>query len=106
MRFIALLAFILLLGGCSAIPGMTQLQGIAVIGTDKSIEDHILSYSSGKNCSVVRKEKGLTYCEEDEPKINQNIFCYKTLGSVTCYDRPDSNLSRKRVDRNEHNLAK
>ena len=106
MRFIAFLFFILIFGGCGAFPGITQIQGVSVIGTDKTIEDHILSFTSGKNCSVVRKEKGLTYCEEDEPKINQNIFCYKTLGSVTCYDRPDSNLSRKRVDRNEHNLAK
>ena len=106
MRFVHLLAIGLLLSGCGAFPGMTQLQGAVIIGTDKTIEDHIVSFTSGKNCSVVRKEKDLTYCEEDEPKINQNMFCYKTLGSVTCYDRPDSNLSRKQVDRNNHNVAK
>jgi len=106
MRFIALLAFTLLIGGCGGIPGISQLQGVVVVGTDKTIEDHILSMTSGKNCSVVRKEKDLYYCEEDEPKINQNLFCYKTLGSVTCYDRPDSNQSRKQVDRNDHNLKK
>ncbi|MEE2698357.1 MAG: hypothetical protein VX923_01515 [Pseudomonadota bacterium] len=103
MRFIFLLAFVFLLKGCTAFPGMTQLQGAVVIGTDKTIEDHVMSFTSGKNCSLIRKEKGLTYCEEDEPKIMQNIFCYKTLGSVTCYDRPDSNVSRNRIDRNDHN---
>lgn len=106
MRFIALLTFIFILGGCGAFPGVSQVQGAIVIGTDKTIEDHIMSLTSGKDCSIIRKEKDLTYCEEDEPKINQNIFCYKTLGSVTCYDRPDSNISRNRVDRNDHNLAK
>ena len=104
MRFTILLAY-LLLTGCGGVPGLSQLQGAVVIGTDKTIEDHIMSMSSGKNCSIVRKEKGLTYCEEDEPEINHNLFCYKTLGSVTCYDRPDSNLSRKRIDRNDHNKA-
>ena len=106
MRLTALLVFIIFLNGCGAFPGVSQVQGAVVIGTDKTIEDHIMSLTSGKNCSVVRKEKGLTYCEEDEPIINQNIFCYKTLGSVTCYDRPDSNNSRNRIDRNDHNLVK
>ena len=75
MRFIALFAFLVILGGCSAIPGFAQLQGAFVVGTDKTIEDHIISLTSGKNCSSVRKEKGMTYCEEDEPQVKQNIYC-------------------------------
>ena len=103
MRFIALSAFVVVLGGCSAIPGYAQVQGAFVVGTEKTIEDHVISLSSGKNCSSVRREKGLTYCEEDEPVIKQNIFCYKTLATVTCYDRPDPNPGRQRVDSNDHN---
>ena len=76
MRVIAVLAFLVIVSGCSAIPGYTQVEGAFVIGTDKTMTDHVISISSGKNCSTVRKEKGLTYCEEDEPKIKQNIFCY------------------------------
>ena len=106
MRVIAVLAFLVFVSGCSAIPGYTQVEGAFVIGTDKTMTDHVISMTSGKNCSTVRKEKGLTYCEEDEPKIKQNIFCYKTLATVTCYDRPDPNPGRQRVDLNEHNLAK
>jgi hypothetical protein len=103
MRIIAVLAFLIVLGGCTT---YAPVEGVFVIGTDKTMTDHVISLSSGKNCSTVRKEKGLTYCEEDEPKIKQNIFCYKTLATVTCYDRPDPNPGRKRVDLNEHNLAK
>ncbi len=106
MRLIALSAFLVVLGGCSAVPGFAQLQSVFVIGTDKTIEDHVISLTSGKNCSSVRKEKGLTYCEEDEPQIKQNIYCYKTLATVTCYDRPDPNPGRRRVDINDHNQAK
>lgn len=106
MRVFAVLALLVVLCGCSAFPTYGPVEGAFVIGTDKTMTDHVISIASGKNCSTVRKEKGLTYCEEDEPQIKQNIFCYRTLADVTCYDRPDPNPGRKRVDLNEHNLAK
>ena len=106
MRIFALLACLAVLGGCSAIPGYAQVQSIFVVGTDKTMEDHVVSLVSGKNCSIVRTEKDQTYCEEDELVIKQNIFCYRTLATVTCYDRPDPNPGRRRVDLNDHNLAK
>ncbi len=105
MRLIALSAFLVVLGGCSAVPGLAQVEGAFVVGTDKTIEDHVISLTSGKNCSSIRKEKGLTYCEEDELQVKQNIYCYKTLATVTCYDRPDPNPGRRRVDLNDHNRA-
>jgi len=106
MRTLAVLACLAVLGGCSFVPGYAQVQGAFVVGSDKTMEDHVLSLASGKNCSIVRKEKGLTYCEEDELKIKQNLYCYRTLANVTCYDRPDTNPGRKRVDLNDHNQAK
>ena len=105
MRVLAILAVLGFLAGCSAVPGFAQVQGASVIGTDKTLEDHVISLASGKNCSTIRKQKGLTYCEEDEPVIKQNIFCYKTLATVTCYYRPDPNPRRQRVDMNDHNRA-
>ena len=30
----------------------------------------------------------MTYCEEDEKVPQMNVFCYRTLGEITCYDRP------------------
>jgi hypothetical protein len=50
MRFIALSAFLVVLvvlGGCSAIPGFAQLEAATVIGTNKTIGDHLISLSSG-----------------------------------------------------------
>ena len=95
------------LGACSAVPGLAQVEGATVMGTDKTLSDHIISLSSGKNCSIIRKDRGLTYCEEDEPVIKQNIYCYNTIGRVTCYDRPDPHHGRyEKGDRNDHNRGK
>lgn len=106
MRIAAIIAFVSLLSACSAIPGVAQVQGAFVVGTDKTIEDHLISYTSGKDCSSIRKEKGLTYCVEDEPKITPNIYCYKTLATVTCYDRPNPLGGRQRkIGDNDHNMA-
>ena len=80
-------------------------EAISIMGTDKTVVDHIVSIGSGKDCSTIRREQGRTYCVEDEVQINQNIHCYKSIGSVTCYDRPDPyNMGHARVDRNDHNL--
>ncbi len=67
---------------------LAALEGASAIVTDKTITDHIVSIASGKNCSTVRTERGLYYCEEDEPKGETRVYCYKTIGAVTCYDRP------------------
>lgn len=104
MRIAAIFAFVSLLSACTLVPGVAQIQGAFVVGGDKTIEDHVISLSSGKNCSSIRKQRGLTYCEEDQVTIKPNIYCYKTLGEVTCYDRPDPRYQK--VDMNEHNRPK
>lgn len=111
MRKFAALMCLVLVSGCgglaaSGTPGLAQIDFLTVMGTDKTIVDHVVSASSGKNCSSVRLEKGEYYCEEDEPKITQNIYCYRTLASVTCYDRADPHKGRHRkVGQNDHNLV-
>ena len=60
-----------------------------VMATDKTLSDHLVSYSTGKDCSTVRSEQGRTYCREDEPNPMPNVHCYQTLGDVMCYAAPD-----------------
>ena len=112
-RKLVLLVFVcvIALGGCgpmamSGMPFLGQADALTVVGTDKTIVDHFVSISSGKNCSTVRREQGLHYCEEDELEVKPRIYCYNTLGRVTCYDRPDpyANGSQKIGD-NSHNLV-
>jgi len=67
-----------------------------VMGTDKTLSDHIVSYRTGKDCSTVRSEQGRTYCREDEPNPITNLHCYQTLGDVMCYAEADP--SRQPID--------
>lgn len=105
MKISAVLVAGLSLSACD--PGtFTVFEGVSLIGTDKTLVDHAISIGSGKDCSTVRREKGLTYCEEDTPVAQQNLYCYRDLGGVTCYDKPAPNrTTQQRVDRNEHNRA-
>ena len=90
----------------SGVPLLGQVDAVALVGTDKTIVDHVVSISSGKNCSTVRREQGLHYCEEDEPEVNPRVYCYKTLGRVTCYNQPDPYANRaQKVGDNQHNLV-
>jgi len=105
-------AAMLFVSGCgpltlAGMPFVGQAEALTVMTTDKTLADHVISLSSGKNCSTVRREKGLHYCEEDEPDAKPAVFCYKTLANVTCYDRPDPHAGGyQKVGDNEHNLVK
>ncbi len=103
---------LVLLSACTAptvatgVPGVAQLDMMTVVGTDKTILDHVVSYSSGKDCSYVNVEKGNEYCKEDEKVIKPQVYCHNTLGSVTCYERPDPYGNGERVNgNNEHNMV-
>jgi len=86
---------------------IAQIEAVSVMGSDKTVVDHVVSVGSGKDCSTLRKHQGLTYCVEDMPVIRQNIYCYRDLGGVTCYDKASPhNTRQQRVDRNDHNLPK
>ena len=110
-RRFAVLSLLVALAGCAigaaGIPGVAEIDAVTVISTDKTISDHIISLTSGKNCSTVRLEKGMHYCEEDEPTVEPAVYCYKTLASVTCYDRPDPyKEGYRKIGNNDHNLVK
>jgi hypothetical protein len=110
MHKLFILLWLVSLSGCgglmmAGVPGLAQIDLVTVMGTDKTVIDHVVSVSSGKNCSSIRLEQGDYYCEEDEPRINPNINCYKTLGRVTCYTKSDPyNEGYQKVGENDHNL--
>jgi len=104
IRFV-FLAMALMLGGCSAAstaqsaaPQGVFIEAATVIGTDKTIGDHVISFATNKNCSTVRKHLGKTYCEEDEIGRVDEVYCYRTLAKVTCYAVPAPHGETHRVD--------
>ncbi len=91
------------LGGCQALDGagatmasstvggLAVLDAVSVINTHKTVDDHIVSMITGKDCSTVRASMGDYYCIEQPgnvPTIVRTSYCYKTLAKVSCYTQP------------------
>jgi hypothetical protein len=86
---------LLFIGGCSMVAesplnmkGMMAVDGMTVVSTGKTISDHFISYTSGKNCSTVRRQIGQNFCEEDDLSEPEEIYCYNSLGDVNCFGTP------------------
>ena len=107
MLTLLVLTGMLLLSSCSALaPPVAAIEGISAVGTGKTLSDHVVSYYSGKDCSIVRQSTGRSYCEEEENNPAPKVWCYRTLGSVSCYDRPDPHDGKQRkVGDNSHNTG-
>ena len=105
MRYIIFIFGAVFLNACSVVPPVA-LTDFATVGlTDKTIEDHVVSAISGKDCSTVRTNQGRTYCAEDELNPEPKVHCYRTLGEVTCYDKPDPHANgHQKVNESTHNL--
>ena len=97
-----LLTAVTFVSGCE---GFFVAEGASTLVSGKTMSDHVISLTSGKDCSIVRTEKGLTYCVEDEPVVNQDQYhCYRTLADVTCYSTADPRHTQDtRLGLNDHN---
>ena len=59
---------------------------------DKLPTDYVAEVFTGKDCSYVRRlEDGGPLCRSQDygQVIEKPVYCYKSLGNVTCYERPD-----------------
>ena len=64
--------------------------------TKKTLIDHAVSNYTETNCSILHTARNEEYCQA--PKLSERekvaymastMYCYRTLGGVNCYDRPD-----------------
>ncbi len=91
--------------GLTACGGETGLAMMAIstasfIHTDKTVVDHAVSLSTERDCSVLYLAKDENYCKPSVPiepdqvaYMSSALYCYRTLGGVSCYDRPDYTAS-------------
>jgi hypothetical protein len=84
-----------LLGGCGVsdmlmaiIGGSTNISSVIVIG--RSPVDAVYSAATGKDCSVVRLDQGLSYCRPVDPPPEPPPFCTRSLGAANCWADPAS----------------
>lgn len=56
----------------------------------RTVPDLVVSGVSGRDCSMVRVERGLGYCREAEPPPAPPAFCTRSLGIVDCWAGPEA----------------
>jgi hypothetical protein len=81
-----MLLLALLLAGCvNATPSaisITDAASVAVFG--RGVIDMGVSAVTGRDCSVVRLDKGQTYCAPTDPPPPERL-CTRTLATVDCW---------------------
>lgn len=69
--------------------------------TKKTLGDHAIGLVTNQDCSSLRAATGDVYCltpEEMEARIpDQPEYCYRTIGGVRCYNRPDKTKTASRL---------
>jgi hypothetical protein len=101
-RVFVICASLLGLSACGGEAGLI-LAGASIasfIHTDKTVVDHVVGYSTARDCSVLYLSEDENYCKPQVPvepgqvaAMSATMYCYRTLGGVSCYDRPDYTAS-------------
>ena len=99
MRAISQNLFLIILlfmtSGCitslTAATGAAVIQTASFIHTDKLPSDHIAEAATGMDCSYVRQlDDGGDLCRPlRQEVVEADVFCYRELGGVVCYDSPN-----------------
>ncbi len=105
-RLPLLLAALIGLSACS--PANTAaLAGaslVSLIYTNKTLGDHAASRILKEDCSTLNFSNNEPYCQKHRPEdeeaqrlaaLSASLYCYRTLGGVSCYDRPDYQASNQ-----------
>ena len=88
------LALLLLVPGCAhwAEPtgALAAADVASVVVFGRGIADIGVSAISGRDCSIVRLDRGLTYCAPVDPPPDPGPFCTRSLGTVDCWINPEA----------------
>ncbi|MBF0268379.1 MAG: hypothetical protein HQL44_07285 [Alphaproteobacteria bacterium] len=70
--------------------GLMQVEVVSLVATGKTATDHVASLATGKDCSTIRAKDEGQFCVSRNPPIQRpDVYCYRTLGQVSCYREPD-----------------
>ena len=101
-RVFVICASLLGLSACGGDVGLAMLAASTAtfIHTDKTVMDHAVGLSTDRDCSILYLARDQDYCKPQVPieagqvaYMSQALYCYRTLGGVSCYDRPDYTAS-------------
>ncbi len=101
-RVFVICASLLGLSACGGEIGLAMMSASVAtfIHTDKTVMDHAVGLSIERDCSILYLARDQDYCKPEVPiepgqvaYMSQALYCYRTLGGVSCYDRPDYTAS-------------
>ncbi|HYZ34361.1 MAG TPA: hypothetical protein VE684_18995 [Crenalkalicoccus sp.] len=91
---LALLLLALALTGCDGtglgVGAAVTVGSVATIG--RTPVDAVVSLVSGRDCSAVRLDRGLSYCRPEEAPPAPPPYCTRSLGRADCWTRPPPGL--------------
>lgn len=77
-KFIALISLLATLSGCAS------MASLAIETVDAKISE-----MRDEKCQLANLVFGRTYCQSTKREVAESeVYCFKTLGGVDCYDRP------------------
>jgi hypothetical protein len=97
-RILVICASLLGLSACGGDFGLMMVGGsmASLSYTKKTLVDHAVSNYTELNCSILHTARNEEYCQRPEITEREKVaymasmlYCYRTLGGVSCYDRPD-----------------
>ncbi len=97
-RLFLICTILLGLSGCGGNASLLLLGGSlsSLTYSKKTLVDHAVSNYTEKNCSILHTARNEPYCQAPELSEREKVaymastmYCYRTLGGVSCYDRPD-----------------
>jgi len=106
-RTALLLGCLLGLSGCAASAVFVGANMATLMHGKKTIPDFAVSAQKKQNCSLLHASRNEPYCQPTPADTSRQAlavmaesrYCYRTLGGVSCYDRPDYVASSQtRVD--------
>ncbi len=98
MRRLPVLVPLLSLAACDpASLGATAAAGVgSVVVIGRTPVDAAVSLASGRDCSIVRLDRGQSYCRPVEPSPAPPPYCTRSLGRVDCWREPPLALPLQR----------
>ncbi len=78
------------LGGCVAAAAVAGAEGASVAVFGRGIADIGVSAITGRDCSIVRLDRGQSYCAARDHLPAPQTFCTRTLGTVQCWADPQA----------------
>lgn len=89
-----LLALLFGISGCAhwatPVGALAAVEVASVVVFGRGIADIGVSAISGRDCSIVRLDRGLTYCAPPDAPIDAGPFCTHSLGVVDCWINPEA----------------